>query len=162
MGSKKLGADVDCIKVFNAIEDQFKCNEPELGLVKSSHIYTGAKSHVHGSSRMYCGPPLAQMYLSMLDKRRLRYICASGGPQYINELLWTCLLAPVVTNMYVSAFSECLNASSLFFFIFLHLHEIVEGLYFHCSLSVCVSVCPALLVNKIPAERMHRFGRGFR
>ena len=24
---------------------------------------------------------------------------------------------------------------------FLHLHEIVEGLYFHCSLSVCVSVC---------------------
>ena len=30
----------------------------------------------------------------------------------------------------------------------LHLHEIVEGLYFHCSLSVCVCVCPALLVNK--------------
>ena len=24
---------------------------------------------------------------------------------------------------------------------FLHLHEIVEGLYFHCSLSVCLSVC---------------------
>ena len=23
----------------------------------------------------------------------------------------------------------------------LHLHEIMEGLYFHCSLSVCVSVC---------------------
>ena len=49
---------------------------------------------------------------------------------------------------------------------FLHLHEIVEGLYFHCSLSVCVclclSVCPALLVNKIPPERMHRFGHGFR
>ena len=48
----------------------------------------------------------------------------------------------------------------------LHLHEIVEGLYFHFSLSVClsvcVSVCPALLVNKIPAERMNRFGRGFR
>ena len=27
---------------------------------------------------------------------------------------------------------------------------------------VCVCVCPTLLVNKIPAERMHRFGRGFR
>ena len=25
--------------------------------------------------------------------------------------------------------------------IFLHLHEIVKGLYFHCSLSVCVCVC---------------------
>ena len=25
--------------------------------------------------------------------------------------------------------------------ILLHLHEIVEGLYFHCSLSVCLSVC---------------------
>ena len=24
---------------------------------------------------------------------------------------------------------------------FLHLHEIVEGLYFHYTLSVCVSVC---------------------
>ena len=51
---------------------------------------------------------------------------------------------------------------------FLHLSEIVEGLYFHCSLSVsvcmcvCVCVCPALLVNKIQAERMHRFWRGFR
>ena len=48
----------------------------------------------------------------------------------------------------------------------LHLHEIVEGLYFQCSLSVCLcvclSVCQALLVNKIPAERMNRFGRGFR
>ena len=47
----------------------------------------------------------------------------------------------------------------------LHLHEIVEGLYFHSSLSVfvCVSVCVRLffLVNKIPAERMHGFGRGF-
>ena len=33
---------------------------------------------------------------------------------------------------------------------FLHLHEIVEGLYFHFSLSVCVClcVCPTLLVNK--------------
>ena len=28
---------------------------------------------------------------------------------------------------------------------------------------VCLSVCvPGFLVNKIPAERMHRFGRGFR
>ena len=53
----------------------------------------------------------------------------------------------------------------------LHLHKIVEGLYFHCSLSVCVCVCVSVclsvcvsnfLVNKIPAERMHRFGRGFR
>ena len=44
-----------------------------------------------------------------------------------------------------------------------HLHEIVETLYFHCSLSVCLSVCvcPALLVNKIPVERMHWFRPGF-
>ena len=45
---------------------------------------------------------------------------------------------------------------------FLHLHEIVEGLYFHCSLSVCLCVCPAILVNKILAERMQRLRRGFR
>ena len=43
----------------------------------------------------------------------------------------------------------------------------MEGLYFYFSLSVClcvrVSVCVSgFLVNKIPAEQMHRFGRGFR
>ena len=41
--------------------------------------------------------------------------------------------------------------------LLLHLHEIVKGLYFHCSLSVCL----ALLVNKMPAERMNRLGRCF-
>ena len=50
--------------------------------------------------------------------------------------------------------------------MFLHLHEIEEGLYFNCSLSVCLSlclsVCSALLVNKIQAEPMHQFGRDFR
>ena len=29
-------------------------------------------------------------------------------------------------------------------------------------LCVCVCVRPDILVNEIPAERMHRFGRGFR
>ena len=28
--------------------------------------------------------------------------------------------------------------------------------------SVCLCICPIILVNNIPAERMHRFGRGFR
>ena len=43
----------------------------------------------------------------------------------------------------------------------------MEGLYCHFNLSVCVSVClcvcvcPALHVNKIPTEWIHRFGRGF-
>ena len=54
--------------------------------------------------------------------------------------------------------------------VLLHLHKIVEGLYFHCSLSVCLSVCLCVcvcvsgyfLVNKIPAKRIHRFQRGFR
>ena len=52
------------------------------------------------------------------------------------------------------------------FLVFSHIYEtIVEGLYFHCNLSLCVCVyvcvCPTLLVNKIPAEWMNRFGRGF-
>ena len=48
-------------------------------------------------------------------------------------------------------------------FQFLHLHKIVEGIYFHCSLYVCVSVCLCvcecvwMLVNKIPVVRMHQF-----
>ena len=42
--------------------------------------------------------------------------------------------------------------------MFLHLHEIMEWLYFHCSLSVCVSVYVSvcLSVNRIPAKRIHR------
>ena len=50
--------------------------------------------------------------------------------------------------------------------LLLHLHENVEGLYFHFSLSVCLSLCvcvsSSFLVNKIPAERRHQFGCGFR
>ena len=47
---------------------------------------------------------------------------------------------------------------------FLHLHEVVEGLYFYFSclsvcvcvcLCVCVCVCP--FVNKMPIEPLHRF-----
>ena len=34
-------------------------------------------------------------------------------------------------------------------------------IYFNFNLSVCVSVCPALFVNKIPAKRMSRFGQVF-
>ena len=73
-----------------------------------------------------------------------------------------------ITQMTLFAFQVCLGYYiSLAFF---HLHEIAEGLYFHCSLSMClcvcecvkVCVCPALLVHKIPAERMNRFGPGFR
>ena len=41
---------------------------------------------------------------------------------------------------------------------------VIFSLQFVC-VSVClcvhVCVCPALLLNKIPAERMHRFRRGF-
>ena len=59
---------------------------------------------------------------------------------------------------------NAVKGMQVYYLFLLHLHEIMEGLYFHFILSVCVclSVCPALLVNKIPAEWMHRFGRGFR
>ena len=42
---------------------------------------------------------------------------------------------------------------------FLHLYEIVEGLYFYFSLTVCACAC--LSVNKIPAKRMDRYGCSF-
>ena len=67
-----------------------------------------------------------------------------------------------------SSFPTIIYLGSIISFLSLslHLNKIVDGLYFHCSLSVCVSVCvsvcPALLVNKSPAEQIHRFGRGFR
>ena len=50
--------------------------------------------------------------------------------------------------------------------VFLHLHEIVEGpvifsLHF-VYVCVCLSVCLLFSCEQIPAERMYRFGRGFR
>ena len=66
--------------------------------------------------------------------------------------------------------SSCSCSYSCSPYAFLHFYEIVEGLYFHSSLSLCVCVCVCVrlsvcvsnfLVNKIPAERIHRFGRGF-
>ena len=48
-------------------------------------------------------------------------------------------------------------------YLLLHLHKMVEGFYFHCSLSVCMcdseSVC--LPVINIPAEWINQFGHGF-
>ena len=49
--------------------------------------------------------------------------------------------------------------SGLHQWFLLHLHEIVKGSCFHCSLSVCVWVC--LSRNKIPAEWTHQFWQGF-
>ena len=49
-------------------------------------------------------------------------------------------------------------------FDLLHLHEIVGitfSLQFVC-VSVCLWMCLTLLVNKITAKRMNRFGRDFR
>ena len=59
-----------------------------------------------------------------------------------------------LVNIAVHIYQEMYSCCS-----FLHFHEIVEGLYFQCSLSVCQSVC--LSVNKIRADQMHRFRRGF-
>ena len=76
-------------------------------------------------------------------------------------------MGQITYNQFKSSLLD-FGAESLYIEIFstlkilLHLHEIVEGLYFHYSLSVCLSVCPALFVNKIPAERMNQLGRGFR
>ena len=39
--------------------------------------------------------------------------------------------------------------------------EVLFSLQFVC-VCVCLCVCPALLVIKIPAERMYRYGRVFR
>ena len=45
-----------------------------------------------------------------------------------------------VTDVEVSVFSEC---------FLLHLYKIVEGLYFHCRLSVCLSVCMWVCVSDV-------------
>ena len=43
----------------------------------------------------------------------------------------------ILVKVEVFAFSKC----------FLRLHEIVEGLYFHCSLSVCLCVCVCVCLS---------------
>ena len=39
--------------------------------------------------------------------------------------------------------------NNLIYMLLLHLHEIVEGLYFHFSLFVCLSVCLSVCVSDI-------------
>ena len=47
------------------------------------------------------------------------------------------------------------NLHIYFIYTILHLHQIMKG-------SVFTSVCLCVSVNKIPAERMHQYGRSFR
>ena len=47
----------------------------------------------------------------------------------------------------------CVLWMLLVFFIFLHLHEIVEALYFHFSLSVCLCVCLCVCVSGTSCEQ---------
>ena len=62
------------------------------------------------------------------------------------------------------------ESQSPFFVLLIWVPGSTEFCTLYCrvySLSVCVSVCVCvcvqlLLVNKIPAERMYQFGRGFR
>ena len=73
----------------------------------------------------------------------------NGGPTY-----YPALHTPVEADILVAGliFAFIIITASFFAILpgirgwevnalFLHLHEIVEGLYFHCSLSVCVCVC---------------------
>ena len=54
-------------------------------------------------------------------------------------------LANLLVNLFsAAALNLCHKNLPIFF---LHLHEIVEGLYFHCSLSVCVCVCVSVCLS---------------
>ena len=80
----------------------------------------------------------------------------------ITERLSNNLKMGFVTIILVQCVPYVCDVYSVLYNILFTPPKIVEGLYFHCNLSVCVSVCPALLVNKIPAERMNLFRRDFR
>ena len=59
-------------------------------------------------------------------------------------------------------FLRSLNASCYFFFFFflLFFYTFMKSWRGYIFTAVCLSVCPALLVNKSPAEWMNRLGRG--
>ena len=57
--------------------------------------------------------------------------------RYINVLLLLLLLLLLQENLYL-AYMQSYKVRLLI--VFLHLHEIVEGLYFYFSFSVCVCV----------------------
>ena len=50
-------------------------------------------------------------------------------------------LLPIINHQYVFVLNLWSKLHDCPQLVLLHLHEIVEGLYFHCSLSVCVCVC---------------------
>ena len=78
-------------------------------------------------------------------------ICEQNADR-TTDLIWTRFSLNGETSLETS---EIFCTCTMFFFF--QFHEIVEGLYFHFSLSVCVclSVCP--FVNKMPIELLHRF-----
>ena len=57
------------------------------------------------------------------------------------------------SNIYKTISVQYFDAESIkqitHFSIFLHLHEIVEGLYFHIMLSVCLCVCVSVSVSDV-------------
>ena len=64
---------------------------------------------------------------------------------WLSRLELILLQCPSVRN-YLQAYMVCIECW------FLQLHEIVEGLYFHCSLSVCLSVCLCVCRSVCPTH----------
>ena len=95
------------------------------------------------AKRKYIHCPLSsKLYLSVC-------VCVSVYPTF-----------SLPTNLSICAemlfsLSDCVSVP------FLHLHEFIKGLYFHCSLCGCVCLSVNVSVNKIPTELMHWFDSVF-
>ena len=91
--------------------------------------------------------------------------------QLYATLLGNCTKPIVIKPNYNKEISVALISQKLNFILFVFFYTSTKSwrgyIFIAVCLCICVSVCvcvgvSGILVNTIPAERMHRFGRDFR
>ena len=97
-------------------------------MVFACYRWVGRSFHNLGSAFSKDLPPYSLLFVSSTD-----------GSRSLHWSLDLRLLDGYIMN--VNMIDIVQKIRHLQKYVLLHLHEIVEGLYFHCSWSVCLSVC---------------------
>ena len=144
-------------------------------------MYVGTQASDRGAN--HCANPAAKGEYETRNSSFIFWINANKFTcvivyQYNNVIESNCIVVAIKAHYKSKQHSFTLNSFShwhkhkkekaRFIFkdklVFLHLHETVEGLYFQCSLSVCICVrlfvCVCLSLNKFLVEQILRKSNG--
>ena len=92
---------------------------------------------------------MCHLMLKNLNRKLGKFAVVWNRPKLPTFIFWIDIRVMFGKNNVYTFTVPLINPTQNTFFFwwdFLHLHEIVEGLYFHCSLSVCLCVCVCLSV----------------